>query len=676
MRRFALSVAADGLYVVALRNDMPLTAVWTGNGVPGNLRDPLNWTCYNSEDEELADAIPAEYTTVVVSGSTKLSVPAGADHPPWKEVKIFPEQTSITQWGRIPYYAERNNGADISGVAWKDIALYEYEPKGEGDLANLVGKNTTWSNNNLNNSQLRFDGWFFVTPEQAGHWKIRQKFDDYFAFSIDGIWLVANNSYLVEKSVDTTVTEGWHRFTVVCGDTWGGQGGILSPGDVPMLVSIEGGSEIQFTTANFTMGSAQPETLRLDADCDWTALGEITLNDAAVLDLNGHSLKVAGLSAGGYLGAKVVNNSETLSTLTVTNVAGKTTLDGVAVQGNVAVVKQGAGAMRATPSSTYTGGLVVDEGLVTCGGNNAPLGSLTTNDGVTLYTNAVLELNGRFDITGYPITLVGGELKNSGGDVANNKAQLANVRLEADSTWTIVNNNGLIGSGYSATTLDLGGNTLTVPLTSGKNFWLYNADVRNGMVDITSGGWLKVYKTSCRATTAAFRINCALEVTVPMDVGDYIAAYGSNYNSSNGVINVHGRFVPSETHNYFRGCVMQNGSTIDLGARTTALNAKSSFTSGANTLGFAAGASVTVDISKRTDDLREFAKSAEPFVITWSESEVPDATVKFKLDAATRGKGYKLKPRTIEVAVEGSETPVQKSGLALVEAGGTVLLVR
>ena len=462
-----------------------------------------------------------------------------------------------------------------------------------------MGKDTTWANNNLNESQLRFDGWFFVTPEQAGHWKIRQKFDDCFAFRIDGIWVVANNSYLVEKSVDTTVTEGWHRFTVVCGDTWGGQGGILSPGNVPMLISIEGGSEIQFTSANFTMGSAQPETLRLDADCDWTALGEITLNDAAVLDLNGHNLKVAGLSAGGYLGAKVVNNSETLSTLTVTNATGTTTLDGVAVQGNVAVVKQGEGAMRATPGSTYTGGLVVDEGLVTCGGNNSPLGSLTTNGGVTVYTNAVLELNGRYDITGYPITLVGGELKNSGGDVGNGTAQLKTVKLEADSKWTIATSYGLIGPGHSATTLDLGGNTLTVPLTSGKTFWLHNADVINGLVDITSGGWLKVDKTSCRASTADFRINCAMNVQVPMDVRDYIAVYGSNYNDGTGVVNVHGRFVPSETHNYFRGCVMQNGSTIDLGARTTALNAKSSFGSGANTLGFATGATVTVDISKR-----------------------------------------------------------------------------
>lgn len=382
---------------------------------------------------------------------------------------------------------------------------------------------------------------------------------------------------------------------------------------------------------------------------------------------------MAGITSGGYLGAKIVNNSETPATLTVTNASGTTALDGVAVQGNIAIVKKGAGAMNATPTSTYTGGLVVEEGLVTCGGNNAPIGSLTTNGGVVLYTNAVLELNGRYDITGYPITLVGGELKNSGGDVGNGSAQLKTVKLEADSKWTIATSYGLIGPSHTATTLDLGGNTLTVPLTSGKNFWLHNTDVTNGLVDITSGGWLKVDKTSCRASTADFRINCALNVQVQMDVRDYIAVYGSNYNDGNGIIKVHGRFVPSETHNYFHGCEMQNGSVIDFGARTTALNVTSSFSSGAKTLGFASGATVTVDLSKRTDNLRQFIKTAEPFVLVWATE--PDASVNFIVDAETARRGLKLKRRTITLG-EGTETPTTKSGLALVNAGAFTLFIK
>ena len=677
-RRFTLAAEEDGLYAVALDANTPFTAVWTGNGVAGDLNDPLNWTCYNSDDQEIAGAIPSNVTTVVVSGTTTFSIPEGTEQFPWKDVRIFPERTTSTQWGRIAYAGERNNGSDIPGVAWKDLGLFEYSQKGVGDIASLVGKNTTWSNNNLNNSQVRFDGWFYVTPAQAGNWKIRQKFDDYFAFRIDGNWAVVNNSYLIEKTAYTSVTEGWHRFTIVCGDTWGGQGGILSPGDVPMLISIEGGSEIQFSTANFTMGTEQSETLTLAADCDWTALGEIALNNAATLDLNGHNLTVAGLSAGGYLGAKIVNNSGTLSTLTVTNAAGMVALDGVAVTGNIAIVKKGEGAMRATPGSAYTGGLDVQGGTVTSAyrGNN-PLGQMNTTgdtDTVRLGTNSVLELNGKYDITGYKFILAGGELKNTSIDTGDGSAQIANLLLEADSKWTVAMSGGIIQSGHNVATLDLGGHTLTVPITSGKTFWLHNADVLNGLVDITSGGWLKVNKTSCRATTADFRINCALNIQVPMDVRDYIAVYNYNANDGNGIIKVHGTFVPSETHNYFHGCEMQNGSTIDFGARTNALNATSSFTSGAKTLSFASGATVTVDLSKRTDNLRQFVKSADPFLIVWTTP--PDASVKFNVDEETKRRGLKVKPRTLEIPVEGSETPVTKSGLVLVNAGAFTLYVR
>jgi hypothetical protein len=676
--RVALAVKEDGLYVAMLNADVPLTAAWTGNGAAGDFFDPLNWTCYNSENLELSGALPTNFTTVVISGSTKFSLPEGTRHPPWKEVRIFPERTTVTQWGRISYGAERNKDADISGEAWKDVGLFEYESKGQGDLSNLVGKNTTWSNDNLNNSQLRFDGWFYVAAEQAGHWKIRQKFDDYFAFRIDGSWVAVNNTYLKERSFDTLVEEGWHRFTIVCGDTWGGQGGILSPGNVPMLISINGGAEVQFLASAFTMGSAQPETLRLDADCDWTALGEIALRGGSVLDLNGHDLKVSGLSAGSYMGASVVNSSETPVTLTIKNASGSVTFDGVAVKGNISVVKKGEGTMRATSGSAYAGGLDIQGGEVVCGalGSLNPLGKMLDDDvrgSVRVGTNAVLELNAKYAHMDYRFILDGGTLKNSKGDIADSMAQLANVRLDSDSTWNIATSSGMIGSGYAATTLDLGGHTLTVPLTSGKNFWMYNAEILNGLVDVTSGGWLKVNKTSCRATTADFRINCALNMDVPMDVRDYYAVYGLDYNEGSGVINVHGRFVPSETHNYFRGCVMQNGSTIEFGARTTALKATSSFTKGANKLGFAAGAAVTIDLSKRTDNLHDFAKSENPFVIEWAEA--PDASVNFKVDAATKRKGLKVKPHVVTLQVEGAD-PVTKSGLALVDAGSFVLFIR
>jgi autotransporter-associated beta strand protein len=678
-KRFTLAADETGLTLVALAADIPLTAEWIGGGTPGNLNDPANWVCYNKDNQPLPGVLPSSYTVVRVSGTTTLSVPADAERPSWKAIELFPERTCITQWGRIFYGSERYKNKDIPGEAWKTIALSEYAQMGEGNLANLIGKNSTWANANLDNAQLRFDGYFYVTPEQAGHWKIRTKFDDYFAFRIDNNWVAVNNTYTLERTFDTVVTEGWHRFTVVCGDTWGGQGGQMT-GGYPMLVSPNGGGEVQFTTAFFRMGDLQPETLRLDADCDWTGLGTVALTSGAILDLNGHNLKVSALTAGDFVGAQVINSAETLSTLTIENPADSIAFDGVAVKGNIAVVKQGAGTMYATRGSDYTGGLTVRGGAVVC---NAPGASHTlgyydsksaTPSVVTVETNAVVDVNGFPDFNYYAFVLAGGEIKNAKTDLSDGTAQFSNVRLTDDSTWTATCSLGFIAPAYGAATLDLGGKTLTVALASSKYFYLYNSEVKNGLLHIISGGYLKVDKADCRAQTASFRICCALNLVKSIFVRDYIADYVADYNEGNGVIYVYGRFVPSETHNFFRGCVLQDGSTIDFGARTNAYSSTSSFSKGAKTLGYASGATVTVDLSKRTDDLRLVAQSDNPFVLLWTTE--PAADVKFKIDAKTKSKGFAVRRTTIVTPADDTTPAVTRSGLALVYVGGMAVIIR
>ena len=71
---------------------------------------------------------------------------------------------------------------------------------------------------------------------------------------------------------------------------------------------------------------------------------------------------------------------------------------------------------------------------------------------------------------------------------------------------------------------------------------------------------------------------------------------------------------------------------------------------------FASGATVGVALSGRTD-LRELAKSANPYVVTWSSQ--PNAT--FTLDAET-AKNFKLKP--------------DGTGIKLVRRGGLTIIVR
>ena len=71
---------------------------------------------------------------------------------------------------------------------------------------------------------------------------------------------------------------------------------------------------------------------------------------------------------------------------------------------------------------------------------------------------------------------------------------------------------------------------------------------------------------------------------------------------------------------------------------------------------FASGATVGVDLSGRTD-LKELAKSATPYVVTWSSQ--PNAT--FTLDAETAER-FKIKP--------------DGTGIKLVRRSGFTIIVR
>ncbi|MBQ8114361.1 MAG: hypothetical protein IJ146_14260 [Kiritimatiellae bacterium] len=364
-KEIALAVRADGLWAVCLFPDRPATAKWTGDGDGVSLLDPANWNCWNASGTQLDGVTPGDYTTVIIAdGTTTLNVPEGVT-PPWGRVQFGDGEPKATQWGRIFYGADRSA---VSGTAWyMNTPLRDYVAMGTGDIANLV--NAAWQTSWLDWAHLRFDGWFKVTPAQAGAWHIRQKFDDYFAFAIDGEWVLVNPTHTVEAASDCEVAEGWHRFTIICGDTAGGQGPILPLNgvNVPMAISIEGGEEVAFAADSFQLGSGST-VVKLGCDCDWRSLGKIVLESGAAIDLNGHVLKIKKIFCDDYIGARVINTAATTGELQVEVDAGETfTLDGITVKGDVRVVKKGAGTLiPATVESRFSGGLVVDEGTVRC----------------------------------------------------------------------------------------------------------------------------------------------------------------------------------------------------------------------------------------------------------------------------------------------------------------------
>ena len=227
-----------------------------------------------------------------------------------------------TQWGRIDYRGKgtrSDGGRDGMGNSqWMHLLLTDYTVKGAGDIANLNGSGGNWQNSNLKWSQVRFDGWFQVSLDKAGTWKINQKYDDYFAIFIDGRNVLFNNSYTGEANSTLAVAEGWHRFTIIAGDTYGGYGCNKDYGSgfgkIPFTVSVNDGAAMAFNTSNFPQGSGS-NSYTLTSDEDWSDRGPILLSGGAVLDLNGHNLVVKDIACDDFVGSCITNSASKKSVL-------------------------------------------------------------------------------------------------------------------------------------------------------------------------------------------------------------------------------------------------------------------------------------------------------------------------------------------------------------------------
>lgn len=233
--------------------------------------------------------------------------------------EVGPVAYPRTQWGRIAY----GNRSAMSGTAWMDIALQNYVFKGAGATSNLNGWQTTWQTTNLQKSQLRFDGWFEVTADKAGDWRFQMAYDDYFAFYIDDARILyINTAQKTDPSETVNLTEGWHRFTVICGDTTGGYGAgwVSLLGDntnralVASNVTTSARYDFLADSAAFPQGSGE-NRFTLAENADWSADGTTMLTSGAILDLNGRTLTVSDIDCDNYIGAMVTNSAATKAVL-------------------------------------------------------------------------------------------------------------------------------------------------------------------------------------------------------------------------------------------------------------------------------------------------------------------------------------------------------------------------
>ena len=284
-------------------------ATWNGGATPtaAELGTAANWSCTDKSGASVASAVPDKATLVVFpSGIGSVTLPAGYTAP-WGAVSAEGGVAHpATQYGTCGN--SRNNVI---------LPAYRYTAVGEGSLSDLVKVNGATSALNYQGKQVRHDGWFYVNAAQAGTWTINQDVDDYFGFYIDDRPILFNWTYNPGISgLTCEVTEGWHKFNTIVGDTSGGWGMEYKFGNdyVPFTITVNGNTYVISDDTTFPKGSGT-STITLTADANWSALGKVALQGGAKIDLNGYTLVVDDILADDYIGTVITNSAAKKSVL-------------------------------------------------------------------------------------------------------------------------------------------------------------------------------------------------------------------------------------------------------------------------------------------------------------------------------------------------------------------------
>ncbi|MDY0165863.1 MAG: autotransporter-associated beta strand repeat-containing protein [Thermoguttaceae bacterium] len=275
----------------------------------------------------------------------------------------------------------------------------------------------------------------------------------------------------------------------------------------PGTIHVAGGTVTQYTRAH-----------------DAGAVAFTFANTAgANLSLGSYDLSVGSLAGGGSTGGGINLGA---NRLTVGALGTSTTYAG-SISGAGGLTKTGTGTLTLSGNSTFTGSVMVDEGILRIG-HMYSLGQRTASfDKVIIASGATVDFNGIVD-AGYGYTIAGmgtagtGAIINTGGHIGNSTLQMSNLRLAADAMIGGTGNFALLAPGYAATTLDLAGFTLTKAGTN--TFTVCNTTFTGGSIHI-AGGTFAQHRHAHNAGAVAFTLEDTAGANLVL--GDYGLTIGS-----------------------------------------------------------------------------------------------------------------------------------------------------
>ena len=398
----------------------------------------------------------------------------------------------------------------------------------------------------------------------------------------------------------------------------------------------------------------------LDGDADWSGRGTPdVLGETAVVNLNGHSLTVDGVSGDNTTYAKFINtNAAVTAELHVKVPATMPCINANVYLGksefntqNIKLFKEGPGDYTSSLAQEYKGGTEISGGTLKAGLDDANVFG-ATSQAVQVNEGGVLDWNSHKGLHVYPAyVLNGGVVQNTGTDLGYDNSLAKGMTLLANSYFSVSHSWGLLNGDSAEVALDLGGHVLDVDISSGKTAHFTNVRAAgagniylhgDGVFEVRPGG------NGFLATNVDLRAACELRLLGPMSVRDYVAADTKDGTQlGDGPLNVYGTFKPETL--YFRGCTMQDGSTIDFSELTGVWPVTSAYTcEGITNITFAADAQVTIDAG---DHPLEIGDCLIPFAVGYR----PNPSTQFVL--CTNG-----------VPVEGKVLVAKENGLCVKDA--------